>query len=243
MNLFGLIGYPLSHSFSEKFFTEKFQRENIDNASYRLFPIENIGELPFLLKKHPEIKGLNVTIPYKEKVIPFLHEINPEAKKAGAVNTIKVNKGKLKGYNTDIYGFEASLPLQMEEHYKKALILGSGGASKAVLYVLEKFGMEVSIVSRKKGKGDFTYNELNSELINEHKLIVNTTPLGSFPDIQKAAQLPYRAIGSSHYLYDLIYNPSETLFLKKGREKGAKTTNGYKMLELQAEKSWDIWQD
>lgn len=241
MQKFGLIGFPLSHSFSKKYFTEKFLRESILNASYELFPIENINILPDLLRSEPLLCGLNVTIPYKQQVMPFLDELSPVVKEINACNCIKIENGKLVGYNTDVIGFEISLKKKLKPHHKKALILGTGGAAKAVEFVLRKNGIDYLQVSRNKSDDAISYNELDNEILSSHHLIINTTPLGMFPEIDKAPPISYTKIGASHYLFDLVYNPSETLFLKQGRLLGAATENGADMLIDQAEASWDIW--
>ena len=241
MQKFGLIGFPLSHSFSKKYFTEKFLRESILNVSYELFPIENIDILPDLLRSEPLLCGLNVTIPYKQQVMPFLDELSPVVKEINACNCIKIENGKLIGYNTDVLGFEISLKKKLKPHHKKALILGTGGAAKAVEFVLRKNGIDYLQVSRNKSDDAISYNELDNEILSSHHLIINTTPLGMFPEIDKAPPISYTKIRASHYLFDLVYNPSETLFLKHGRLLGADTENGADMLIDQAEASWDIW--
>ena len=241
MQKFGLIGFPLSHSFSKKYFTEKFLRESILDVSYELFPIENIMLLPDLLRSEPLLCGLNVTIPYKQQVMPFLDEVSAVVKEINACNCIKIENGKLIGYNTDVIGFEISLKKKLKPHHKKALILGTGGAAKAVEFVLRKNGIEYIQVSRNTSEAAISYSELDNETISEHHLIVNTTPLGMFPEIDKAPPISFTKIGASHYLFDLVYNPSETLFLKQGRLLGADTENGADMLIDQAEASWDIW--
>jgi shikimate dehydrogenase len=242
---YGLIGFPLTHSFSKKFFTEKFEKENIPSCAYDLFPIESIDQLPQLIKDNPHLCGLNVTIPYKESVIPFLHELDETAEAVSAVNCIKIESGKLKGYNTDVFGFRQSIKPFLENHHERALILGTGGASKAVYYVLKEIGIDCYFVSRDKSKIKnekvFDYEELNEYVLNAFKLIVNTTPVGMFPNVNEAPQLPYDLITSSHLLYDLVYNPAETEFLKRGKEKGALTVNGLSMLQQQAEEAWRIW--
>ena len=257
MRLFGLIGFPLSHSFSEKYFAEKFQKEKISDAEYKLFPLEKIKLLPELISSHPDLRGLNVTIPYKEKVIPYFDELDETAKAVGAVNTVKFgvrssefgvkNTGlKLKGYNTDVHGFRQSLKPFLTSAHERALILGTGGASKAVEYVLKQIGIDCIFVSREKkkiaGKNILTYEELNSYVINSCKLIVNCSPVGTFPNVNDFPKIPYESISPEHFLYDLIYNPAETAFLKRGKQKGAQTMNGLDMLKLQAEKAWEIWQ-
>lgn len=246
---YGLIGYPLSHSFSKKYFSEKFQRENIPNCVYELFPIENIGELEALLKT-PDLIGLNVTIPYKLAVIPFLDELDAlTAARIGAVNTIKIySDGSTKGFNTDYYGFKNSLEDWLEHQGEesrrfKALVLGTGGSSKAVTTALEDLETPYIQVSRTSKDGLLTYDDLTREVVEEHKLIINTTPVGMSPHTAVAPPIPYEFITDRHLLYDLIYNPEETMFLKKGAEKGAATLNGLAMLYLQAEKSWRIWNE
>lgn len=244
MKLFGLIGYPLGHSFSEKFFTEKFQKENI-NACYKLFPIENIQLFHQILEKNPTIEGLNVTIPYKEQIVPYLDELDKTAAEIGAVNVIKikkdVNQVKLIGYNSDIIGFEQSIRPLLTEHHKKALILGTGGASKGVAYVLKKLNIDYTFVSRNKNVDCFTYEELNKEIINSHTLIVNCSPIGTYPNTEVCPNIPYEGLSKQHLLYDLIYNPEKTLFLKKGEMEGATIKNGLEMLHKQAISAWEIW--
>jgi shikimate dehydrogenase len=244
MKLFGLIGYPLGHSFSEKFFTEKFQKENI-HACYKLFPIENIQLFHEILEKNPTIEGLNVTIPYKEQIVPYLDELDKTAAEIGAVNVIKikkdVNQVKLIGYNSDIIGFEQSIRPLLTEHHKKALILGTGGASKGVAYVLKKLNIDYTFVSRNKNVDCFTYEELNKEIINSHTLIVNCSPIGTYPNTQVCPNIPYEGLSKQHLLYDLIYNPEKTLFLKKGEMEGATIKNGLEMLHKQAISAWEIW--
>lgn len=243
MSKYGLIGYPLSHSFSKKYFQEKFQKEHI-NASYDLYELENIGKLPELIKNQ-NLNGLNVTIPFKQTVIPFLDKLSYTAEKTGAVNCIKINnsKGKkvLTGHNTDVYGFKQSIKPFLESKHERALILGTGGASKAVAYVLKEIGIDCLFVSRNDAPNTIAYNNVNEYVIKAHLLIVNTTPLGMHPKTEACPELPYSTITSEHLLYDLVYNPGETLFLKKGKEKGAVTMNGISMLHLQAEKSWEIF--
>jgi shikimate dehydrogenase len=248
MRRFGLIGYPLSHSFSRKYFKNKFLEENIIDSSYQLLPIQDINELPSILMQLPELEGFNVTIPHKINVIPFLNEVDETATAAGAVNTVKVTREddnvKLKGYNTDVYGFEMSLkPLLQPNHYK-ALILGSGGASKAVEYVFKKLGITYMVVSRIKDTNNpisVTYTDLNEYAIKNFPLIVNTTPLGMFPEVDTCPDIPYQYLTEDNFLYDLVYNPDETQFMAYGKEKGSITQNGLSMLKLQAEKAWQIW--
>jgi shikimate dehydrogenase len=244
MRKFGLIGYPLSHSFSKKYFTEKFQKEGISDCQYELFPLQSIEELPDLLIRHPELAGINVTIPYKQAVFPYLNAIEKSAQAVGAVNVIKIQQGQLLGFNSDTYGFGQSLfhfINQDKASIKKALILGTGGAAKAIAYVLKLLKIEYQLVSRTAAKGDLTYKSLTPEILKTHNLIVNTTPLGTYPNISNCPELPYNFISSKHYLFDLVYNPEKTLFLAKGEAQGAQICNGFEMLVLQAEKSWEIW--
>ncbi|MDE6298119.1 MAG: shikimate dehydrogenase, partial [Muribaculaceae bacterium] len=242
--MYGLIGYPLGHSFSASFFNEKFKKESIDE-SYSLFPLESIEELPSLLKGHEDLKGLNVTIPYKQKVIDYLDDISDEAKKIGAVNVVKITseKGKLflKGHNSDAIGFRNSLLPLLRDDVKKALVLGSGGASKAVIYVLKELGIEVTEVSRHKRDDNITYDELTGEVMASHLLIVNTTPLGMWPKIEEAPKIPYQFVTPSHILYDLVYNPETTEFMRRGLLNGARVKNGLEMLHGQAIAAWEIW--
>lgn len=241
MKTYGLIGFPLEHSFSRKYFTEKFQEENIQDCEYRLFPLADIQEFDEL--RSQALAGLNVTIPYKEEVIPYLDELDEHAKAIGAVNVIQFKNGKSKGYNSDYFGFKDSLLNFLPKGFSsKALILGTGGASKAIKQVLIDLCISFKVVSRKEGS-DFTYDDLNREpeIFKEYHLIINTTPLGTFPNIEEKADLPYETLNDSHYLFDLVYNPSETAFMKTGRNQGAKSVNGLEMLVGQAEKSWEIW--
>jgi shikimate dehydrogenase len=247
---YGLIGYPLTHSFSKKHFTEKFEKENITDCEYNLYSLSTIHQLPQMLKDNPQIKGLNVTIPYKESVMPFLNELDPIAKAIGAVNCIKVDQGsndqvKLIGYNTDVFGFRQSIKPFLEKRHERALILGTGGASKAVAYVLKEIGLDCYFITRHKthssGPNTFLYDELNEYMLNAIKLVVNTTPVGMFPNVKEAPAIPYDLITPSHLLYDLVYNPAETEFLRRGKEKGAETINGLSMLQQQAEEAWRIW--
>ena len=241
MKQLGLIGYPLSHSFSKKYFSDKFSNEKIEGYHYDLFPLENIQELTKLLKEHSNLVGLNVTIPYKEQVMPFLDEISESAKGIGAVNTIRIENGQLKGFNTDAYGFEKSLKAFLKPHHQYALILGTGGAAKAVQYVLEQLNIEYKYVSRTPDEEQFSYSELNEKILEKYQVIVNTTPLGMYPKTEQCPNIPYQYLTNKHLLYDLVYNPKESLFLKNGKEKGASIKNGLEMLHLQAEKAWSIW--
>ncbi|OAQ38922.1 shikimate dehydrogenase [Pedobacter psychrophilus] len=258
MKKYGLIGFPLTHSFSEKYFTEKFEKENIEETSYSLITMENINDFPKLIKDNPDLRGINVTIPHKINVILFIDELSDEAKGVGAVNCIKVCAGKcvtslmmgelstlkgkkLIGYNTDAYGFETSISPFIKPHHKHALILGNGGAAKAIQYVFKKLNIPFKLVSRNANKGILSYDQLSKKTLAEYQIIVNTTPLGTYPAINECPDIPYQYLTDKHLLYDLVYNPEETLFLKKGKEQGATTKNGADMLVLQAEKSWEIW--
>ena len=243
MKKYGLIGYPLSHSFSKKYFTEKFLRESITGVSYELYPIAEISELPSLLAEYPSLVGLNVTIPYKEKVIPYLSDLSPVVEAIGACNCIKITEGKLVGYNTDVIGFEKSLKKKLKPHHTKALILGTGGSSKAVQYVLNKLGISFIKISRSKTAETITYEEIDEALLSSHTLIINTSPLGMFPNIEDCPAIPYQFLNASHYLFDLVYNPTKTKFLASGEEMGALIENGSDMLVDQAEASWAIWNE
>jgi shikimate dehydrogenase len=249
MILFGLIGYPLFHSFSSQYFYEKFFREGIHDTRYELFPISTIEQLLPLIKEKKELKGLNITTPYKESVLPFLDFIDPIAKEIGAINTVRIERRKkliLHGFNTDVFGLEESIkPLLLPQH-KRALILGTGGASKAAGYVLKKTGIDYSFVSGKMQETSsissiLAYSDLDNAIISSHLLIINASPVGMFPNLHEAPDIPYQFITKDHLLFDLVYNPAETLFMKKGIEKGATVSNGLKMLHIQAEKSWEIW--
>lgn len=239
----GLIGKNISYSFSRDYFNKKFETEKIKNVSYENFDIESINSFPLLVKNTENIKGFNVTIPYKETIIPYLDALDETANKIGAVNTIKItNEKKLIGYNTDFYGFKESLKPLLKPHHKKALILGTGGASKAIAFSLKALNIEFSYVSRViKPHIDFDYFSLTEDIIQEHEIIINCTPVGTFPDVDKFPKIPYSGITKNHILYDLIYNPKETSFLKQGILHNASIINGLKMLELQAEEAWSIW--
>lgn len=248
MKEYGLIGYPLSHSFSKQYFEKKFADENIQDASYKLFPIENIKLIHSVINNNPTLCGLNVTIPYKEKIIPFLNSIDDEAKEIGAVNVIRIERDnncehKLKGYNTDVTGFIQSLKPLLKEHHKKALILGTGGASKAVAYALKKLNIDYFFVSRNAAPSFLQYKDLNKEIISSHNIIINTSPVGMFPAVNDYPDIPYQFITDKHLLFDLVYNPLETIFLKKGKLNNAITLNGLPMLHIQAEKAWTIWNE
>jgi shikimate dehydrogenase len=247
MKTFGLVGYPLGHSFSKKYFTEKFEKEGLTDHQYVNFEIENITKFPGIFDLYDNIAGLNCTIPYKQQIMPFLNEIDDEAKAVGAVNTIKIintpEDMRLKGYNTDIIGFENSLKPMLNETQKKALILGTGGASKAVKYILSKLGIEYisASIEEELFENEVRYTDINQETIAERTVIINATPLGTYPKVDTCANIPYEAITEKHVLFDLVYNPKETLFMKKGREQGAKVKNGLEMLHRQAEAAWKIW--
>lgn len=242
MSKFGLIGKNIAYSFSRAYFKEKFAKENLPHE-YVNFDIASIDKFQNILKEDSNINGFNVTIPYKETIIPHLDKLNKKAKLIGAVNTIRINKkGKLVGHNTDYYGFKKSIKPYLKSHHKKALILGTGGASKAIAFALDSLEIEYDYVSRNiSKKSKYSYNTLSQNTLKEYQIIVNCTPLGTFPNVNDYPKIPYNAITSDHLLYDLIYNPSETKFLSFGRQFGAQTCNGLKMLELQAEKSWRIW--
>ena len=240
---FGLIGYPLSHSFSKKYFADKFKKESIGDASYENYPIDHVDLLPSLFAQNPNLIGLNVTIPYKQLVLEYLDELADDAKEIGAVNTIKrYPDGKLKGFNSDLYGFEETLRRFIgTQSDLGVLILGTGGSSKAVKFVCDKLGFKVRLVSRTESALALSYDQLNRTIMMGHLLIVNTTPLGMHPNVNAYPPIPYDLIQPQHYLLDLIYNPAETMFLRKGRARGCQVKNGLEMLILQAEKSWSIW--
>lgn len=253
MNTYGLIGYPLGHSFSRKFFTEKFAKEGRE-SQYLNFEIPSIEEFPEVIKNSPTLKGLNVTIPYKQQVMQYLDDISEEAKAIGAVNVVKVSpcaercstineQFHLTGYNSDVIGFVDSIKPLLKPHHKKALILGTGGASKAIRYGLEKkLGMKTLFVSRSARKGMITYEEVTAEVLKEYEVIVNCSPVGMYPHVDECPALPYEAMNESNLLYDLVYNPLETLFMKKGAAQGATVKNGLEMLYLQAIASWEFWE-
>ena len=244
MDKYGLIGYPLGHSFSKNYFNEKFENENID-AEYINFEIPTIDALPEVLATNPELRGLNVTIPYKEKVISFLDSVSPEARAIGAINVIKVehkgNETILKGYNSDVIGFTKSIAPLLKRHNKKALILGTGGASKAIDYGLKSLGLETVKVSRYERPGTIQYSKITPEIIKEYNVIVNCTPCGMYPNIEECPELPYEAMTEKNILYDLIYNPDQTKFMKLGAKQGPTVKNGLEMLLLQAFASWEFW--
>lgn len=242
--IFGLVGKDISYSFSKEYFTKKFQNLGLDTHKYVNFDIDNVSTFSEIVHQYKfELKGMNVTIPYKQDIFLYLDKVHKVAKKVGAVNTIKVTKkGALKGYNTDVIGFRDSIVPLLKEHHTKALILGTGGASKAIAYVFKKLGIEYMFVSRKpKKKKHLSYQSLTEKILDEYSILVNCSPVGTFPKVDRCPEIPYQYITDKHLLYDLIYNPEETLFLQKGKERGALIKNGYEMLELQAEASWKIW--
>jgi shikimate dehydrogenase len=259
MKHFGLIGFPLTHSFSKKYFEQKFVNEKITDHEYKLFPLEHITGLQALLHEHPNLCGLNVTIPHKISVMRYLDWINPDAKEVGAVNCIRISKEspvmaafngevgvnghdfRLEGFNTDIYGFETSLKPLLTSSHNKALVLGNGGSARAVKYVLSQLNIEYTIVTRKHTGESILFEELTRDIMHEHKLIINTTPLGTSPNVNECPPIPYEYVTEEHLLYDVVYNPEVSLFMQKGIKAGATVKNGYEMLVLQAEKSWEIW--
>lgn len=243
MRYFGLIGKPLVHSFSQRYFTQKFQEESID-AAYGLYELDKIEDLKLLLQQKV-FSGLNVTIPYKQSVLPYLSEFDETARAVGAVNVIKFVRRSgevvLKGYNSDVIGFHDSLVPLLRPYHKRALVFGTGGASKAVEYVLRRLGIEVQLVSRQAKDSVLSYEQITPEVLQSYQLLVNTTPLGTFPHVDTCVDIPYQNITNKHLLYDLVYNPQETLFLRYGKERGAQVMNGYAMLRGQAEAAWEIW--
>lgn len=259
MKKYGLIGYPLSHSFSKKYFTEKFANEGIADAQYDLYPIEDIRTFNHFLSENRGLVGLNVTIPYKVDVMKYVDWLDEEANKVGAVNTLRITEEtpmaasfegtvafsddlyRVEGFNTDVYGFEMSLKPLLTKHHESALVLGNGGAAKAVFYVLDKLEIPYAVITRRKMDGTILFDELEPEMVAENKLIINTTPVGTSPNVDECPPIPYDQITAEHLLYDLIYNPEQTLFLKKGAERGAAIKNGHEMLILQAERAWEIW--
>lgn len=244
MKLYGLIGYPLGHSFSKKYFNQKFEKEGLADCFFELFAIEHINRFPQLLLDNPLLHGLAVTIPYKETVIPYLNNLSDDAKAIGAVNCIEFLPDGLKGHNTDVIGFTKSFKPLLKEHHRKALILGTGGASKAVQYALKQLGIPFLLVSRNgEGTNLITYRQLNEALMQEYTIIINASPVGMYPHYDERPAIPYQFVTANHYLYDLVYRPAQTLFLKEGACKGAVIKNGSEMLELQAEENWKIWNE
>jgi shikimate dehydrogenase len=242
MRRYGLIGYPLSHSFSQRYFTDKFEREGIKDCVYSNYPLREIGELTAVLAD-AELCGLNVTIPYKQQVIRFLSELTPVVETIGACNCVRILNGRLVGHNTDVVGFERSLVRKLKPYHHEALVLGTGGAARAVEYVLRKLGIGYRMVSRRPrpDTGDLGYDQVDGGVLAEATLVVNATPVGMYPRVDGCPPLPYEALTFRHYLYDLVYNPERTLFLQRGAERGAAVENGHEMLILQAEESWRIW--
>lgn len=239
---FGLLGRNISYSFSKGYFTDKFKAENLNNCSYENFDLAEITEFPTLITTNSNINGMNVTIPYKEQVIQYLDSLSKKATLIGAVNTIKfTKKGKIKGYNTDYYGFMESLKPLLQTHHKKALILGTGGASKGVAFALKELNIPYIFVSRNQKENTITYDQINADTFNEYQIIINCSPVGTSPNIDAFPLIPYHYFTNNHIAYDLIYNPEETQFLKKAKTQGAQTKNGFDMLVFQAEKSWEIW--
>ena len=243
MNAYGLIGYPLSHSFSKRYFAFKFEREHIRDCTYENFELSSIDQVPSLVRNTPSLQGFNITIPYKEKIIPFLQAGNEVVQQTGACNCVKIVEQQLIGYNTDVEGFRQSLQKQLQPHHTRALVLGTGGAAKAVSYVLNKLGIPFYYVSRNKEQREeyLCYEDIDEQLLGTHQLVINTTPTGMYPNIHTAPPIPYHALSANHFLFDLTYNPEKTLFLQQGESKGADIQNGYEMLVIQAEESWKIW--
>lgn len=240
--VFGLVGKNIAYSFSRKYFTERFEKDNLDQFSYQNFDIADVEQFREIVKNNPDLGGLNVTIPYKESIIPYLDKLSKKAARIGAVNTIRITKsGKLKGYNTDYFAFEASLYPLLQSHHKKALILGTGGASKAIAFALEELDILYTFVSREPAGNTIGYDRINSTTFDNYQIVINCTPLGVSPNLDVCPDLPYEYFTPDHIAYDLIYNPEETLFLQKAKAHGAITKNGLEMLVLQAEKSWKIW--
>lgn len=239
--VFGLVGKSLKHSFSKKYFEEKFEKLNFP-FQYLNFELKSIDEIKDVFSNHPDLIGFNVTIPYKEDIIPFLDKLSPKAKAIGAVNCVKIiEDGQLMGYNTDAHGFKKSFESLLKPSHKKALILGTGGASKAVAFALDEMKIPYTFVSRTKQPNQLTYDLINSTVMDNHQIIINTTPLGTFPKVDGCPKLPYEFVNKSHYAFDLVYNPSETTFLKKCKSQGAVIANGENMLIFQAEKAWELW--
>jgi shikimate dehydrogenase len=243
MKRYGLIGRTLKHSFSKTYFTAKFEKAGITDAVYESFELKSMEEFPGLFTAYPDLKGLNVTIPYKEEVLTYLTDCNAVVKAIGACNCIKVDGENRVGYNTDVVGFRQSLEPKLKSHHQKALVLGTGGAAKAIWYVMEELGIAYKKVSRNRGEATISYEDITADIFEEYLLVINTTPLGMYPDLNAAPVLPYEAIGAKHFLFDLIYNPEKTVFLQEGEKRGAQISNGYEMLIGQAEESWRIWNE
>jgi shikimate dehydrogenase len=241
MRQYGLIGFPLSHSFSQKYFTEKFLRDDINDAEFLNFSIPHIEDVEKIFTDHPQLKGLAVTIPYKKSIIKYLDETDDAVKKISACNCIKIHQQKKIGFNTDIIGFEKSFTKHLKSNHKKALVLGTGGASAAVEFVLNKLGIKYLMVSRQASNNTISYADITAEILHQHTIIINCTPLGTYPNTKEVPLLPYNFLTASHYLFDLVYNPSLTQFLQYGKAVGCTIQNGYEMLVLQAEENWKIW--
>lgn len=242
----GLIGFPLGHSFSKNYYLSKFEQEHITGVDYDLYPLANIDEFADLIDEDATFRGFNVTIPYKQSVLKFVNDLSVEAEEIGAVNCLTVHRQddgttSIKGYNTDAFGFQKSLEPLLTDRHNRALVLGNGGAARAVCFVLSKLDIPYYLVSRSRENGDITYADLDQKIMETHQVIINCSPVGTFPNVDACPNIPYKFITADHLLYDLIYNPEETLFLQKGKEQGAATKNGYEMLVLQAEKNWQIW--
>jgi shikimate dehydrogenase len=240
MRTYGLLGYPLSHSFSQSYFTKKFIEEGLEEVEYKNFSLPTIKDVELILT-NKNLCGFNITIPYKKLILPYLHEANPTVIAMGACNCVKIINNQLWGYNTDVIGFEKSVKPYLKPHHKKALILGTGGAAAAVEFVLKKNNISYQFVSRTASETTLAYQQLTEQIIAEHSLIINTSPLGQYPAIEASPNIPYQYIGTQHHLFDLVYNPEETSFLQKGKAQGATIQNGYNMLVIQAEESWEIW--
>ncbi|MEO7802163.1 MAG: shikimate dehydrogenase [Ginsengibacter sp.] len=239
--LYGLIGYPLGHSFSKKYFTDKFEKENITDTEYKLFPIEHIDGLKAIVANNPNLAGLNITIPHKQSVLKFATHLSDAVKEIGAANILKFTSSQVEAYNTDVIGFEKSLLTELKAFHKKTLILGTGGSSNAVQFVCRKLGIEYLLVSRNKSERAISYADLGQDIMSNYLVIINTTPLGTFPDTASFPEIPYIHITNKHYCFDLVYNPPKTVFLTKAEEQGATIKNGYDMLVIQAQESWKIW--
>jgi shikimate dehydrogenase len=240
MRQFGLIGRNISYSFSKSYFAEKFKNENIVDAVYNVFDLQEIDEVEKVFETEGLV-GFNVTIPYKQDIIKYLDELSTEAEKIGAVNTVLIKNGKRIGHNTDCYGFHHSILSFIKKHHNKALVLGNGGAAKAVFYILDELNINYKIVSRNPIENQFSYDDISDEIITEYPIVINCSPVGTFPNVENAPLLPYSSLSDKHLLYDLIYNPPMTKFLENGQKRGAQIKNGHEMLVLQAEKAWEIW--
>lgn len=240
---FGLVGKDISYSFSKGYFTDKFAKLNLEGYSYENFDLQSIDEFSELVHSNPDVKGLNVTIPYKQEVMSFLDELDAQAEEIGAVNTIKFNGNRLIGYNTDAYGFQNSIKPFLKPHHTKALILGTGGASKAISFVFKQLGIDVTYISRNPDASQLGYGDLNQSVLENHTILVNCTPRGTHPNVYERPNIPYAHITEKHLLFDLIYNPEKTAFLKEGERRGADIVNGFRMLQLQADRAWEIWQE